>query len=122
MLRVEKHSINGKLQGYWYETDAGRKLYLAHRTRSAIYRNKNAWLFDVSLLERCRSRGISAIGVVLRQGKKKLIWLTNVEDFFTSPDAFVYATISRQRGLPLHRFKIDPLKLQENIELSLRIR
>ena len=47
----EPHTINGKLQGTFYETSSGFKLYLAQRQKKHIHKQRNAWLFDTMFLD-----------------------------------------------------------------------
>lgn len=118
----ERHTINGKLVGVYYNTAKGNRLYLAHRKRADVYRRHNAWCFDTALLERLRGQGIAVVGVVRREGKLRLIWLTWLEDFFLSPHAFAHMHGCRQRALPLAHFRIDPNRSVAVIEAAMRVR
>lgn len=121
MARGRKaHTINGKFLGMWYETATGRKLYLAHRAAKDV--RNNAWCFDLATLERCKAEGFNVVGVVRRQGKVRLVWLTHVDDFFTSPHSFATYGTARERALPLPQFRIDPSKETKFIEIALRLR
>lgn len=121
MFRREKHTFNGKLLGCYYEIEGGRRLYLAHRSTKHIHQSNNAWCLDVSLLEKLRTRGIWAVGVICRIAGKKMVWLTHIEDFFDSPHSFGQTNVGRQRGLPLSRFRIDPAKSEKVIATAIRI-
>jgi hypothetical protein len=121
-MKKEKHTINGKFVGCFYELDDGAKLYLAHRTRSQVHRLRNAWCFDLSLLERIRKMGIVSIGVIRREGAMRMVWLTHIDDLFNSPDSFAYMSETRQRGLPLSKFRIDPSKSEKVIAKSVKLR
>jgi hypothetical protein len=116
------HTVNGRFFGVWYETAAGKRMYLAHRKAEDVYRLRHAWCIDVATLERARSDGVYAIGVVRRSGKDRLVWLTHVDDFFDSPHSFSHFGTSRQRGLPLSRFRIDPAKSAKFIESAVKMR
>lgn len=119
----DKRSVNGKLDGIFYETDAGTKVYLAHRESKQIHRERNAWCLDVRVLEKIRERGVWAVGVVRRLGKEKLVYLTHLDDFFDSPHSFAPPLVhSRQRGLPLSRFRIDPSKSEKFITSAVKLR
>lgn len=119
-----KHTVNGKLHGVWYETEEGSKLYLAHRKADEVYKCKacHAWCIDVSLLERCRAEGFHTVGIVRREGKNRLVWLTPLVDFFDSPHSFPRFKGTRQRALPLSKFRIDPAKSAKYIESAVKIR
>lgn len=121
-MKKTYHTVNGKLFGCWYETAKGNRLYLAHRKAEDVCRKHHAWYIDVSTLERCRAEGIYAVGVVRRNGKDRLVWLTHVNDFFESPHSFARFSSSRQRGLPLSRFRIDPGKNTKYIESAVKMR
>ena len=121
MGKREMHKVAGRFYGVWYTTDAGHRLYLAHRKRDDIWREKNAWCVDIYTLERCREQGIHAIGVLIKDKGQRLVWLTHVEDFF-GPHSFSHFAHVRQRGLPLPHFRIDPMKAPDVIARSLRIR
>jgi len=116
----ELHSVNGKIMGAWYETATGNKLYLAHRVNRQIHRVRNAWCVDLAILEKCRTRDVTAIGIIKREKTLKMVWLSLVEDFF-GDESFAYFDQVRQRGLPLNKFRVDPLKSQEFIESFIRL-
>ena len=116
------HSVNGKIRGVWYETSSGRRTYLANRSAKQIHRARNAWCIDLATLEKCREEGIRTVGVIRRDGGKRLVWLTLVSDFFDSPHSFSYLSDARQRGLPLSRFRIDPTKCAKAIERACKLR
>lgn len=118
----EKYSINGRLQGYWCETASGEKCYLAVKTQRDVYRERHAWCIDLQVLERAKTRGVTAIGVVRKEGKQKLIWLTHINDFYDHPDSFTFFHKSRQRGLPMKRFRIDPMKSEQVINSAVKLR
>jgi hypothetical protein len=121
MSKREQHKVAGKFFGVWYETAGGRKLYLGHRKRDQIYREKNAWCIDIYTLERCREMGVTMIGILIKDGGTRMVWMTLVSDFF-GPHSFAHFTRTRQRGLPLPYFRIDPMKSEKFIAKSLRIK
>ena len=122
MALREQHKVNGRFYGVYYETAGGFKIYLAHRQRKQIFRERYAWCIDVSTLERFRARGVKAVGVIVREAGKRLIWLTLLDDFFDSPYSFAHWGDTRQRGLPLSRFRIDPVSSDAAIAKAVRIR
>lgn len=121
MASREQHKVAGRFYGVWYTTQGGNRLYLAHRKRDAIWREKNAWCLDIYTLERCREQGVEVIGIIIKDGSQRLIWLTLVEDFF-GPNSFSHFARVRQRGLPLPYFRVDPMKSAKVIAKSLRIK
>jgi hypothetical protein len=121
MSKREQHKVAGRFYGVWYTTDAGHRLYLAHRKYDAIYRDRNAWCIDIYTLERCREQGVKTVGIIAKQNGVRLVWLTDVEDFF-GPHSFSHFTHIRQRGLPLPHFRVDPMKSAEIIAKTLRIK
>jgi hypothetical protein len=86
-----------------------------------IYRKRNAWCLERIALEDTIEQGLQAAGVVVRKGKRKLAWVTNVADFF-GPDSFTHPENPLQRCLPLNRFRIVPASFRENIEASMSLR
>jgi hypothetical protein len=111
----------GSFCGMFYEGPAGRRLYLAHQRRSQINRLKNAWLINVSTLEKCRAEGVTVVGVRWKEGGKKFTHLTLLDDFF-GPDSFFQFGDTKQRGLPLKCFRIDPAKCAKVIGSAVRLR
>lgn len=120
MTRV-RHTVNGRFNGIWYETEAGTKIYLAHRTRRDIDFKFNAWRLNVSLLEKAKAEGF-AVGVIYRHAGQVLTYLTNPDDFFTNPDSFACFDQARQRGLPLNQFRVDPTKSARQITVACKLR
>ena len=116
-----KHSVNGAMDGVFYETAAGTKMYLAHRTRKQIYQERWAWCIDQTTLLKCKALGITAIGVVWRQARFKLVHLTHVDDFF-GEHSFMRFEGTRNRCLPMKRFRIDPLLRETLIQKVVTMR
>lgn len=82
---------------------------------------QNAWGIERIALEDTKERDLKWAGVVVRQGKHKLVWLTAVDDFwgehsFTNPENIL------QRCLPLNRFRLTPAMNREVIEAAIRLR
>lgn len=121
MVRVP-HTVNGEFVGMFYYPESGGCLYLAHRSGRDVYRKKNAWLFDVAVLDKILQRPVTMIGVVTCKGSKKRFWITPVEKFVNSPYAVVLKEQVTRRGLPLTRFKINPSAELEYIEASVKLR
>ena len=111
----EAHTVNGRFYGIFYTLPSGKRLYLAHRSPSQVYRERMAWCIDESTLIRCRDRGVEAVGVTLRVRGKVHVYLTALEDFY-GPHSFSHFGDTLQRGLPLKRFRINPLSRYETIE------
>lgn len=111
----------GSFYGMFYETPAGSHIYLAHRKRSQIYKLKWAWCIDIRTLDDCRARGIMAIGVLWKDKGKKFCHLTHIDDFF-GPNSFFHFGDTKQRGLPLKCFRIDPSRSEKVIATAVKIR
>lgn len=120
-MKIQVHKVNFKHNGAWYELEDGRGIYLAHRRLSQVYRKRHAWALERLALEEAQERGYVAAGVVVKKGKRKLVWLTPIEDFF-GPEAFTNPENPLQRCLPLNRFALIPMMLEENIEAAMRLR
>ncbi len=120
-MKFKEHKVNFKHSGAWYELDDGRGLYLAHRQMRHVYKKRNAWCIERIALEDTIAMGYGAAGVAVRQGKRKLVWITNVEDFF-GPDSFTNPDNILQRCLPLNRFKVIPAMNLGNVEAAMRLR
>jgi hypothetical protein len=116
-----KHTVMGAFTGVFYETPAGNKLYLAHRTSRKIERRRQAWLIEESTLAKCRDMNIEAVGVIWRKNGAKRIHLTHINDFYGEHSFFKFDGV-KYRGLPLVRFRIDPTKSEEIIKRSIRVR
>jgi len=120
-MKIQPHKVNFKHCGGWYELEDGRGLYLAHRRMSHIYRKRNAWCIERLALEETITKGYIAAGVVVKDGKKKLFYLTNVEDFF-GPDSFTNPQNILQRCLPLNKFRVTPSMRREVVDSAMRLR
>lgn len=120
-MEFKQHRVNFKHHGAWYELDDGRGLYLAHRQMRHVLAKKNAWCIERIALEDTRDKGYAGAGVVVKQGKRKLVWLTPVEDFF-GPNSFTNPENPLQRCLPLNRFVLIPAMNRANIEAAMRLR
>lgn len=118
---ITEHKVNFQHNGRWYKLESGRGLYLAHRRLSQVYAKRNAWCLERLALDTCRELGYEAAGVVVKQGKRKLFWVTPIEDFY-GPDAFTHPQNPIQRCLPLNRFRLIPAMNAENIEAAIRLR
>jgi hypothetical protein len=86
-----------------------------------VYAKRNAWCLERIALEDTIRMGYEAAGVVVKKGKRKLAWITNVQDFF-GPQAFTHPQNPLQRCLPLNRFELLPAMFRENVEASMSLR
>ena len=120
-MKVTPHKVNFQHCGAWYELDDGRGVYLAHRQMRHVYAKRNAWCLERIALEDTIRMGYEAAGVVVKKGKRKLAWITNVQDFF-GPQAFTHPQNPLQRCLPLNRFELLPAMFRENVEASMSLR
>ena len=119
---VTPHKINGRFYGAFYQLKSGESIYLAHRKKREIYRMKNAWCLDTRTLEECIRRGIKYAGVVIRSEGVTQYYVTPIKDFFDSPHSFPHFGDTRQRGLPLNCFLINPMKTTRHITKAMKIR
>ena len=117
-----RHTFNGRFYGMWYFWDDGRSLYLAHRRPGEIYHKKNAWCLDVRTLEEAEKRGVKFVGVVSGSGKNKRFYVTLREDFFDSAYSFAHFGETRQRGLPLARFRYSTTASVAHITKAIKLR
>lgn len=120
-MRIQEHKVNFKHAGAWYTLEDGRVLYLAHRQMRHVYKKRNAWCIERIALEQSLEMGCEAAGVVVKQGKRKLVWVTPIEDFF-GPGSFTNPDNILQRGLPMNRFRLVPSAFRENVEAAMRLR
>ncbi|MFT4064369.1 hypothetical protein [Paraburkholderia sp.] len=115
------HKVRGRLYGFWHYLDSGRACYIASRKSREVYHRMNAWCIDVATLEECRARGIRYIGVKTT-GKAWKLYLTLVDDFFDSPYSFAHWGETRQRGLPLIRFRHNPARTASAISSAMKLK
>lgn len=120
-MRVIPVKVNGKFYGNKYYLNNGQAMYLAHRKRSEVFHAKNAWTIDLSTLNEMKSQGITVVGVICKAGNDKLVWITDIEDFF-GIHSFAHFGDSRQRGLPLSRFKLNPGIIERHIRKAIKLR
>jgi hypothetical protein len=121
MWKRTPHKIMGAFSGMFYDGPNDQRLYLAHRKRREIHRLRHAWLINVSTLEKCRAEGYTVVGVRWRDKGKGYTHLTLLEDFF-GPDSFFHFGDTKQRGLPLKCFRIDPSKSEKVIAAAVKLR
>lgn len=116
------HTVNGKFMGMWYETEAGTRIYLAHRRPRQMHRLKPGWCLDMATLSKCRAQGFTVVGIVCRRGERKDIWLTYLEDFFDPARSFPsLSSMGAERGIRLPHFRVDPAKDAGKIDKALKI-
>lgn len=120
-MEFKQHRVNFEHYGAWYRLTDGRGLYLAHRQMRHLYTKRNAWGIERIALEDSIEQGYAGAGVVVKQGKRKLVWLTPVADFF-GPYSFTNPDNILQRCLPLNRFALIPAMNRENVEAAMRLR
>lgn len=120
-MEFKPHRVNFKHQGAWYRLPDGRGIYLAHRQMRHLYVKRNAWGIERIALEDSQAQGYVGAGVVVKQGKRKLVWLAPVEDFF-GPHSFTNPENILQRCLPLNRFMLIPEMNRANVEAAMKLR
>ena len=121
-MQRTRHTVNGKLLGIYYETEAGYRIYLGHRQLRHLNTRFMGWSIDVSTLNRCKDRGFLYVGVVCRRHGRKYIWLSHVDDFFHPEKSFVTTgKMGLERGIRLTHFRIDPSNDPGKIDAAFRI-
>ncbi len=111
----------GRFYGAFYYLDSGRACYIAHRKRSEVFHMKNAWCLDLKTLEECKAKGITMVGVVTKSGNTKFLYLTLLEDFY-GVHSFAHFGDTRQRGLPVTKFRINPANTPAHIAKAIAVR
>lgn len=122
ILKVYPHMKNGRFYGAFYYLDNGKAMYLAHRKRREVFQVKNAWCIDLSTLNECKARGIDTIGVVTQSSVGKFFYITPLADMFDSPHSFAHFGDTRQRGLPLTKFRLNPSIDPARISSAIKVR
>lgn len=118
----ERHTVNGKFKGCWYETEAGTRIYLAHRQLRHLNTKYNGWSIDCGTLSKCREKGFEVVGVVCRRGGKTHIWLSKLEDFMNPATSFVTRSKDgMERGVRLTHFRVDPANDPGKIDGAFKI-
>lgn len=120
-IRTFPHTVNSRFYGMFYYFPDGKAMYLAHRKRAEVFRAKNGWCIDLATLKTIKDKGITVVGVVCRSGGERSYWVTDIEDFF-GIHSFAHFGDSRQRGLPLTRFKLNPGLVAKRIARSMKVR
>jgi hypothetical protein len=104
-----RDTVNGKLQGIYYVTEHGARVYLAHRQLRHLNTKYNGWTLPLATLNRCRDRGFLHVGVVCRRGGRKQIWITPIEDFFHPEKSFAsFGKMGLERGVRIKHFAVNP--------------
>ena len=116
-----ENRLMGKLTGVFYETTGGSKLYLALRSKREIMRAKYAWCIEASALQKCRDAGITAVGVLWKDGSKRMVHLTHIDDW-EGPNSFPLFTHCKQRCLPMKAFRVDPMRSEAVIAKAIKLR
>lgn len=120
-MKMFPHTVNHRHYGAFYYFDNGKAMYLAHRKRREVFQAKHAWCLDLSTLNLIKDRGIATVGIACKSGGEKLFWITDIDDFF-GIHSFAHFGDSRQRGLPLTRFKLNPGIIEKHIARSMKVR
>ena len=120
-MKMTPHIRMGRFFGGFYELPTGKTVYLAHRKRTEVFRMINAWTIDLITLEECRERGINYIGVVTKSGNDVFYYITPREDML-GPHSFAHFGDTRQRGLPVTKFRMIPAITPAIIAKSVRVR
>lgn len=111
----------GRFYGNFYYLSGDRAVYIAHRKRSEIFHKRTAWCIDVATLEECKALGIKYVGVVTQNSVGKFFYLTLLEDFY-GEFSFAHFGETRQRGLPVMKFRFHPGLTVPVIEKAVKVR
>ena len=68
-----------------------------------------------------KKRGINYIGVITKSGKDVFYYITPLEDMF-GPHSFAHFGDTRQRGLPVTKFRMNPAITPAIIAKAVRVR
>lgn len=125
-IQVELLKKGRRKYGAFYTFPDGRRIYLAFRNhrdifrsgektiRSAIAMKTACWALDVDTITLCRGRGVSAVGIQVRDTGD--LYLTSLKTFQDRKKAKVLNFESRggslQYYLPLHLFRFKPGKIK----------
>lgn len=120
-MKVFPHHRMGRFYGAFYYLDNGKAVYLAHRKRSEVFQAKNSWTIDNSTLEDCRAKGINTIGIVTKSAAGTFFYITPLEDFY-GIHSFPHFGDTKQRGLPLMKFRINPATNPAVIAGAIKVR
>ena len=120
-MKMFPHRRMGRFYGGFYHLDDGRVVYIAHRKRTEVFRAKQSWCIDLSTLEDCKAQGIQCIGVVTESKVGKFFYLKLLEDFF-GPHSHSHFGDTRQRGLPLVKFRLNPSTIPALIAKAVKLR
>ena len=126
MIERADRTVNGKFKGRFYTFPDGHKLYLEHiggeKTRSLDHKH-NAWLLPTQTIREAESKGCTQIGILHRIGKKKVVYITNMQDFLNEPSEVHYAPGKEpMRRLNRNRFITNTTLSSDYIDNSLKIR
>ncbi|HEO0817090.1 hypothetical protein WKH82_08360 [Acinetobacter baumannii] len=125
-IERQDRTVNGKLKGRFYTMPNGQKLYLEHtsgeKTRLFDVKN-NAWVLTTQAIREAEHRGCTAIGILHRVGKKKHVYLTNIQDYLNEPsEAHWVSGKEPMRRLAKIHFKVNTTLSSDYIENCLKIR
>ena len=126
VLEKKAHTVNGKFYGWWIKFSDGECAYVAYRKGSGSrghFRLKNAWCFDLSVLNDAKHRGVKTIMVVHDRGKKQRdYYATPLQMLLEAPSEPHAEGATRQRRLALRLWIVNPSRNAETIAKSLKLR
>ena len=120
-MKLTRHTLNGKLRGWWAELPDGRQAYIAERIQRHLDWESRTWMIEVWILKEAAAKDAAVI-ILVRRGKRREFLVTQAKDFFESPFAVEKWGDIKMRGLPPARFKVSPERSEAAIERSVRIK
>lgn len=126
-MKIERvpHTINGKRMGTFYEFDGVTRLYLliAKGQKTKLYDFKtNSWRFNSLALNEARRKGCQYVGVLHSIGKKRLMYVTNIDDLYGEDSQLSSFGGVMQRTLSLELFMYNTTHQEAYIAKTIKIR
>lgn len=125
MIERIPHTINGKRMGTFYAFDGVVRLYLifAKGAKTKLLDAKNnAWRVNSLALNEARRRGCEYAGVMHCIGKKRLMYVTAIDDFYGEHSIISSFGGVQHRCLSRERFMFNTTHQEAYIDKSVNIR
>lgn len=125
MIERVPHTINGKRMGTFYVFDGVTRLYLliAKGQKTKLYDFKtNSWRFNSLALNEARRKGCVYVGMLHSIGKKRLLYVTHIDDLYGEKSQLSSFAGVMQRTLSLELFRYNTTHQEAFIAKSVNIR
>ena len=119
------HTINGKRIGTFYSFDGVTRLYLliAKGEKTKLYDFKtNSWRFNSLALNEARRKGCDYVGMLHSIGKKRLLYVTHIDELFGEKSQISSFGGVMQRTLSREFFWYNTTHTDAHIANSVNIR